>query len=356
MTLWISDVDEWDVLRHQVKDAGIKPCVDNCKYMQAYGFLPLGMQRMGNIDFDYMLQGLNKLREGDIVVYNSPGFTANYDHETVFIQQAHQRGVKVIGHMNDVHNCENVEYVKQHSIPIVNLYDAVIFQSYAMANQFKKAGFNKDIPYVVQEGPWGYDCISGYREPVFKKEMFYAGVINSEKSGFLTELISENQRRDYFRFPLMLSSSDLPWANEECYGIGADNYDSTLVTNFGRLAPKDVPSLLNMQNGFGIIWDGNEKENHYQLYTEFVWQHKLSAYLSVGLPVIIQSIAHSADFIRENKLGIVVETPEDILSAISNCTELEYKIYVENCRREMIKVRSGEYVIDAILRAVEVLK
>ncbi|MFW3388525.1 hypothetical protein ACN9KM_21385, partial [Kocuria sp. CPCC 205274] len=192
-----------NVWNKNIKDAGMKPCVDDTRYMTKYGFAPLGIQRMGNINFEYMKEGLDKLREGDIVIYNSPGWTSDYDHETLFINKAHERGAKVIGHMNDVHNCEDIEYVKKYTLDKANLYDAIIFQSYKMANQFSAAGWRKDIPYVVQEGPWGYDCSAGYRRPKFKKEMVYAGVIDPEKSGFLSQLIEENQRREYFRFPLL---------------------------------------------------------------------------------------------------------------------------------------------------------
>ena len=68
---------------------------------------------------------------------------------------------------------------------------------------------------------------------------------------------------------------------------------------------------------------------------------KMSLYLTQGMPVIVWKWSAMADFVRENRLGLVVDSLEAIPGAIRLLTEEEYAGMAASARAWGEKLRKG---------------
>lgn len=161
--------------------------------------------------------------------------------------------------------------------------------------------------------------------PTSKPIVVFAG--NLEKSPFVNRL--SEIASDKLRFNL--------------YGKGAEkNVDSEYVKYKGVFEPNH-PAVID--GTWGLVWDGAELETCgglYGNYLKYNSSHKISLYLSMGIPVILWEESSLKDIIEKYNLGIT----------ISSLTELEDKISqmpvsviakIQQCVRDFApQIRSGE--------------
>ena len=76
--------------------------------------------------------------------------------------------------------------------------------------------------------------------------------------------------------------------------------------------------------------------------------HKASLYLSSGIPVIIWRQAALADFIEKTKLGLAIDSLNDLDEVLANISTIEYKNLIENTRNIASKLRDGSFIKKAI--------
>lgn len=161
-----------------------------------------------------------------------------------------------------------------------------------------------------------------------------AGNLSREKSGYIYNL-------DVNDIPLIV------------YGNGLDQNERK--SNFiykGSFTPEELPYYL--EGKFGLVWDGpNIKtcDGTVGNYLRYNNPHKVSLYLSAGIPVIIWNQAALADFVKRNKVGIVVDSLENIENYIKNIDENKYNEMKENALKISGKLRSGFYLNKAIQEA-----
>lgn len=121
------------------------------------------------------------------------------------------------------------------------------------------------------------------------------------------------------------------------------------INYFGAFPPE---KLINELTGsFGLVWDSDsykelsgEKGN----YQKFNAPHKLSLYLAAGFPVILSDKAGMAEFVVENKIGIVVTGLQEIENEINNLTNEQYEELCNNVDQIAIKIKNG-YFLNNIL-------
>ena len=80
--------------------------------------------------------------------------------------------------------------------------------------------------------------------------------------------------------------------------------------------------------------------------------HKLSLYLSSGLPVIIWKQAAEATFVEKNGVGYTVKSLYEIPELMKKISENEYKNITENVSRISKKLINGEYMQLALREAL----
>lgn len=90
-------------------------------------------------------------------------------------------------------------------------------------------------------------------------------------------------------------------------------------------------------------------------YLRYNNPHKLSLYLVSGLPVVIWREAAEAQFVKDNNVGIVVNSIDDFSNAFDELSEQQYYEMVENARKISGKLRNGEYLLDVVKKINAVL-
>ena len=119
-------------------------------------------------------------------------------------------------------------------------------------------------------------------------------------------------------------------------------------------------ALCEAMNGdFGLIWDGvscEECSGNDGQYMKINNPHKLSLYISCGLPIITWKEAAIAEFIEKNGIGFAVNSLAEIDDVLGNMTRKEYEKYRNNVLEIMRDVRKGEYVKKAFIEAISILE
>jgi hypothetical protein len=88
-------------------------------------------------------------------------------------------------------------------------------------------------------------------------------------------------------------------------------------------------------------------------YMRFNDPHKVSLYISAGIPVIIWSEAALAGFINDRHIGFTVSSLEEIPEKLDNVTEEDYQSYSSNLYPLMRQVRDGYFLKEAVKAAID---
>lgn len=162
----------------------------------------------------------------------------------------------------------------------------------------------------------------------FKKSVCYAG--NLKKSNFLNQLSFDQVMLDV-------------------YGSHPANNYNHGVQYKGIYSPEELPSHLS--ESFGLVWDGQSTSTCSGIfgnYLKYNDPHKVSLYLSSGIPVIIWKDAALAAFIEKNNLGFTIGDLSEIENKISNLSDEQYRQMLEHVFVEAEKLRKGHYIKTAV--------
>ncbi|MCT0193282.1 hypothetical protein EFM10_09625, partial [Lactobacillus helveticus] len=88
-------------------------------------------------------------------------------------------------------------------------------------------------------------------------------------------------------------------------------------------------------------------------YLRYNDPHKLSLYLASGIPVIIWKKAAEAKFVEENKVGITVDSLEELPEIFKSLDATQYELFAQNVEKIAKKLVNGQYTIDAINMAYQ---
>lgn len=169
-----------------------------------------------------------------------------------------------------------------------------------------------------------------------------AGNLDPEKSGYVSLMIR-------------MIDEDLP---VHLYGRGLEEKKEIRNIKFhGAYASEVLPGEL--EGAFGVVWDGPSAQTcsgptgNYLRYNN---PHKLSLYISAGLPVIIWKEAAEADFVRRNNIGLLADSLEQVQNLILNTSEEAYGKMREQTERIGREVRAGAFLTAALQWAERSLK
>lgn len=127
-----------------------------------------------------------------------------------------------------------------------------------------------------------------------------------------------------------------------------DNYPPCVKYD-GQFTPDELaPHLL--QN-FGLVWSGNSTDTcsgYLGQYLKYNDPHKVSLYLSNGIPVIIWAKAALADFVKKNDVGIIVNDLNILDKVLNEIDKERYSRMKYNARKIGTKIRQGHFIINAV--------
>ena len=102
---------------------------------------------------------------------------------------------------------------------------------------------------------------------------------------------------------------------------------------------------------FGLVWEGDSTKTCTGLagqYLKYSTPHKISLYLSQGLPVIVWEESAMAKFVEEHNLGRTIKSLKDIEQILDDITLTEYEEIRTNVLKIKEKVIRGEFLKNAL--------
>ncbi len=218
--------------------------------------------------------------------------------------------------------------------------DIIIAHNEEMIKYLESKGVNRNK--IISLDIFDYLAPKIEKDIKFSKTLNIAGNLDVNKSGYIRELLNIDES-----------------VNFNLYGVNLDKslLKSSSINYKGSFLPDEVPLQLN--EGFGLVWDGETIETcsgNTGEYLRYNNPHKLSLYLSSGLPVIIWSKAAEADFVIKNKLGYAVDKINDVVNIFNSISEEEYNKIKSNVLDISYKLQEGYHLKRAIEKAEEKLE
>lgn len=209
---------------------------------------------------------------------------------------------------------------------LFNSADGLIVHNDKMATWLRANGVT--VPMISLE-------VFDYHNPqkintdtAYRQQICYAGNLN--KSAFLDKL-------------------ELAKGKLQIFGSHPKAHYHRGVEYLGQFTPEELPKHLTQD--FGLVWDGDVldtcggKFGNYMRYND---PHKVSLYLSSGLPVMIWKQAAQASFIVQNQLGIAVDSLENLDQQLTAVSAEQYKNYKRNVLQIAQKLRTGHFIKQAV--------
>lgn len=279
-----------------------------------------------------------------VVLWQGPNSYTNRLGFLILRALKRQKAVKLIALLHDIDELrmEPCAYLlkskRQHDF-ILKYADAVIVHNKKMALYLTETGVAQEN--LVSLGIFDYLSNGVVTDNAcFEKSITLAGNLDCTKAAYLKELSSLNG----IHFHLYGPNYSLQEAVEN-------------ISYHGVVKPEELPSLLT--KGFGLVWDGNSVstcEGTMGQYLRYNNPHKLSLYLSAGLPVVLWNQAAEADFVKQHSVGICVSSLNEAADKIACMLPDEYSFYAQNARKISAELRKGRYLSNALRHAEELLQ
>jgi hypothetical protein len=321
------------------KDPLQKAASDLFGILEAAGYRSLNSLslpgRLGKLA-DIALRLLNivlRVRRGCVVVFNLP---ANYR----FMQAVHLLkrliGFKLVVHCYDM---ESLRYstpmqLSPRERQTMNGCDVVLTPSANSEAILRPLGVTAAcIPVQV----WDYLHPQDVTCPQGDGRVAFAG--NPRKAAFLSEL---GELRT--AFTVWAQDYQTPHPNVQALGVAA------LPENLAQLA----------RSGWGLVWDGEsidgERLGPLGQYTRVMTTHKGGLYLAAGLPLIVWSQGGMAPFVRDNRIGICVDSLRELDHILPALSAEDCAQFRRNAGELAGRIRTGYFLTQALRRAEALLR
>ncbi len=252
-----------------------------------------------------------------------------------------KKGVRMISLVHDVEELRAFrysDYYRQEFDRMLELADVLIVHNEVMKQWFIARGVPEERLVSLEIFDYLQDCDEG-KQISFEKSITIAGNLDTEKCGYIGAL------------------GELSGVRVHLYG---PNFNEKLlqaanVEYHGSFPAGEIPKKLT--KGFGLVWDGSSIDGclgESGQYLRYNNPHKLSLYLSSGLPVVISKDAAEAGFVREHGAGILVGGLRELDRAL-DLSEEEYRLLAENVKKLRKALCSGAYMEAALKKAVGIL-
>lgn len=279
------------------------------------------------------------LTKGDILLLQYPA-----KYYSLICRMAHLMNAHVVTFIHDLSCFRTKRCSVKKEIYIMNKSDALIGCNPTICKWLTDNGFVGYNKKKIVEPLNIFDFISA-SDSTDKRDMWpqhkivYAGQLARKKNTFLY---------DY--------GKHINNYTVNIYGKGLDISNISHPEKFnikGFVLPEDL--IQCAEGDFGLVWDGDSIEccsGDWGEYLAVNTPHKVSFYIRCGLPIIIWSKAAMADFIKEKKIGICIDTLQDINNIYDTLTKEDYTDMCENVRNISRQMSEGWYFNDAISRVV----
>ena len=172
---------------------------------------------------------------------------------------------------------------------MVRVADQFIVHNSKMKEWLKDKGVGESKIVILEI--FDYLSDSPINEKNFANNIIIAGNLDSSKSAYLGEIQNVSN------------------LNFDLYGLNYKDNASPNIAYHGAFKPEELSEQFT--SGFGLVWDGTSIDTcdgNTGNYLRYNNPHKLSLYISSGVPVVIWKEAALATFVKEKGLGLCVNS------------------------------------------------
>lgn len=244
-----------------------------------------------------------------------------------------QRDMITIGLVHDIEGLrllDEDESFKKRELSLFNKFDYLIVHNESMKKWILKNGINSEI-ITLELFDYYSPCDTLDNQIIC--DITYAG--NLQKADFLNKLVLKHHTM-------------------EVYGTDIGMNYLNNVSYKGEFSPEELPKHLHSR--FGLVWDGvsvDECSGIYGKYLKYNTPHKISLYLSSGMPVIVWKKSAVAKFINDNNLGLCVDNLNNLDKLLDSVSNEDYASMKKNVVEIESKLKSGYFIKEALSKVLE---
>ncbi len=160
---------------------------------------------------------------------------------------------------------------------------------------------------------------------------------------------------------LYVLDREAPPQNYEYTVFGSSFFEGQIVHKDKIRGVGYIPTdeIIKTTTGdWGLVWYGNSIEGIDGVYGEYLrltTSHKPCTYMRCHIPVISWSQAAFADFVKEHKVGICIDSLDQLDEILPNISQEEYNVMKNNAIEVSNKLEKGHYFKTAYLEAEQYL-
>ena len=283
------------------------------------------------------------IEPNSIVMLQNPFRNRQFLREWALRKLKKQKNVKFVSLIHDVEELRQFmfsNYYKHEFEFMLEQSDVFIVHNEKMADFFRKRGIPEEKLIILEIFDY-LQKVNNFRIPKFEKKIIVAGNLDVKKSGYIGKL------------------SQVKNVEIQLYGPNFDDKMNACenIHYGGSLPPDKVSEKLT--SGFGLVWDGTSIDGckgDAGQYLRYNNPHKLSLYLSSGLPVIIWSGAAEADFVKKNGVGTVVDSLRELPDIMMKMTDVKYADMQKNAEKLAKKLTKGYFMETSLKKALKNLE
>ena len=282
-----------------------------------------------------------KLSKGDIIFIQYPLINTmlNFGQIVNYYKECGITVVMLVHDLDSIRFSEMPRKVKEDKL-VLNNCDYIIAHNGEMKKKLIEFGNEKDRIIELEIFDYLFDKKEINREIKKDNTVFIAGNLSKEKAQYLKYL------------------KDVKNVKFNLYGKGYEKgSDESNVNYVGAFLPNEVPYKLD--GSFGLVWDGISKNTcsgSYGEYMKYNNPHKTSLYLASEFPVIVWEKSAISKFVKENNVGFVVSSLDEIGEKIEQISNVEYLNMSENVKEISNKLVNGYYLSIAINKVLKLVK
>lgn len=274
------------------------------------------------------------LSTGDVLLVQYP-FKKYYG---LICRMAHWKKAKVITLIHDLGSFRRKKLTIAEELKRLKSSDVLIVHNEKMKEWLLRQGYDKPMisleifDYLSSSVP----AVANETKRIYK--VVYAGALSYKKNGFLYKIDPVIQ---HWKLSL--------------YGKGiTENLTSHKVYwDYKGFIPSD--RLIETVDGnFGLVWDGDATttcSGAFGEYLKYNNPHKTSLYIRCHLPVIIWEKAALAPFVSQNRIGLCINSLDELDSKLFSLSSEAYAEMKQNVMKISRRLSSGYYTIKAIQEA-----
>ena len=171
----------------------------------------------------------------------------------------------------------------------------------------------------------------------------YAGALSMRKNAFMLQMAKEELP---YEFHVYGNRSGLPQIQ-----------DNPQITYHDFMPAEEF--IRGVDADFGLVWDGDSTDSctgNFGEYLRFNSPHKVSFYLRAGLPIIIWRQAAVAPIINKEGVGICIDSIDQLKELLPQLKQEDIEQMRHNVQELSMRLKNGEFLKDAVNKAVKELQ